>query len=250
MPPRPKPLQDLLIRLFRSNEALYEHLANLEAPNAFDMVGGLPSTNVARITYALAAVQQLQAYGFDRTLLFDGLADAFPEIRRSSKRLGGLTSVWRRPTTRSTRGRPGRRARLTRFRPSLSAISSASPAKPPTFLDVSYLAIGALRAKAVVKLRMRFSTGRYVGTGFLEPADTLLTAHHNLWLNGREKAAEVVAIFDYEFSVEGGQQREPICGTTDLSSAVGEAAGDWAMVRLTTLQLAGCSPRWQPVRRR
>ena len=56
----------------------------------------------------------------------------------------------------------------------------------PTFLDVSYLALGYQRSKSVAKLRMRFPNAWHTGTAFLVKPDTLLTP---ITISGRTGSA-------------------------------------------------------------
>jgi V8-like Glu-specific endopeptidase len=88
----------------------------------------------------------------------------------------------------------------------------------PTFLDVAYLAVGFERAKSVAKLQMRFGSTLYSGTAFLVTPDTLLTAHHNLWVDN-QRADEVNVIFDYERSADG-PELQATDESADLNSFV------------------------------
>src|SRR5262245_42817504 len=78
MPRSPKPLYDLLLALFRSNDDLFELLANYDYRQAANLVAALPGPNVSRSTYSMQAVQQLQAHGLDNGQLFASLAERFP----------------------------------------------------------------------------------------------------------------------------------------------------------------------------
>jgi V8-like Glu-specific endopeptidase len=110
----------------------------------------------------------------------------------------------------------------------------------PTFLDVHYLHLGYAAARAVVKLRMRFSEKWYLGTAFLITPTKLLTAHHNLTQNENVFADEVCAQFDYERIVSGAEaEGETIKCLVD--SIKGEAADDWAVIDLAQPYLK-CTP--------
>ncbi len=77
----PKPLYELLLVLFPSNDDLYQLLATYPYKRAARMVAELPGTNVARTTFAMKSVERIQAHGLDEVQLFDELADRFPGRR-------------------------------------------------------------------------------------------------------------------------------------------------------------------------
>jgi hypothetical protein len=234
MPRRPKPLYDLLLALFRSTDALFELLANYPYRQADNLVAALPGANVPRSTFTMQAVQQIQAHGLDREQFFDTLADRFPErsdLIQAAKRayLDDGSSASDQTTDMMTVPdlEPTSPTALNAFEKIMG--------DRPTFLDVSYLALGYQRAKSVAKLRMRFPNGWFTGTAFLVKPDTLLTAHHNLWTAG-DRAVEVEVIFDYESSIEG-LQLESTVHRPDPESFVGDSKDDWALLRLREPQL-------------
>lgn len=102
----------------------------------------------------------------------------------------------------------------------------------PTFLDIAFLQAGLDAARAVARLRMRFSSGWYLGTGFLIGPDIILTNHHNLFDDAGERLSELQIEFDYETTLTG-VMREAVLATPDLASIVAERDGDWGIVRLT-----------------
>jgi V8-like Glu-specific endopeptidase len=106
----------------------------------------------------------------------------------------------------------------------------------PTFLDVSYLALGYERARSVAKLRMRFKHDWYTGTAFLIDPKTLLTAHHNLWTEDAKRADEMHVIFDHERSIAGPSLEVTTC-PSDPGSFIGDATHDWALLKLREPQL-------------
>ena len=95
--------------------------------------------------------------------------------------------------------------------------------------------MGYERSKSVAKLRMRFAGHWYCGTAFLVQPDTLLTAYHNLWMDG-VRAKKVEVIFDYERAVNKPESEGSI-HFPDLDSFFGEEKSDWAMLRLAEPQL-------------
>jgi len=101
----------------------------------------------------------------------------------------------------------------------------------PTFLDIAFLQGGLEAARAVARLRMKFSQGWYLGTGFLIAPDLVLTNHHNLIDDAGHRASELEVWFDYE-ATPSGAIREPLIARPDLASIVAERDGDWGIVRL------------------
>src|SRR5689334_4961717 len=77
-PRHPKPLYDLLLRLFRSNDDLSNFLSNYEYTRIFDLINSLPSTSVSRTKFTMDAVLQLQAHAIDDRDLFASLKNRFP----------------------------------------------------------------------------------------------------------------------------------------------------------------------------
>ena len=242
----PKPLFDMLLALYRTNDDLYEFLANYEYVRRGDLINSLPATSVSRTFFTLRVVEQIQAHGLDNLKLFEFLAERFPgrtDLIEAVKRdyLGELNSTSALSDdiavpVLDTLPLPSKDL-TTKFEKIIG--------DRPTFLDVSYLAIGYERAKSVAKLRMRFAESWYSGTAFLVKPDTLLTAHHNLWM--RDKPAdEVEVIFDYQRSVEGFDLESVLC-SPEPHSFVGDAKDDWAMFKLkepqTTRPLAPLSDK-------
>jgi hypothetical protein len=81
MPRSPKPLYDLLLALFRSNDNLFDLLANYDYKQAANLVAALPGTTVAPTTFTMQALQQIQAHGLDNAQFFDSLTQQFPGRR-------------------------------------------------------------------------------------------------------------------------------------------------------------------------
>jgi len=231
---RRKLLFDLFLTLFRSNDDLYEAIASLDYVQMPLLLAGLPGPNSSRIAFTLPAVEQLDAHGQIGVPLFELLTPRFPA------RVELIESVSRAWTESGATEEgeislaPGADATV------VSALDVATHEKimgeRPTFLDVAYLKRGYEAARAVVKLRMRFSSGWYSGTAFLIAPGRLLTAHHNLMQSSGEKALEVTAQFDYERAIDGPEAE----GTTShcsLASIRGEMADDWAVIDLSTPRL-------------
>lgn len=223
----PKPFLDLLRALFRANDDLLGWLATYPHEGMGDLTDALPATSVPRSTFLLRTIEQLQAYGLDSSDVFTALVERFPGQRqliesamntylRGSANMDRVDDV---PLNMGVSVPPGL---ITRFEKIME--------DRPTFLDVSYLAIGYKRAKSVVKLRMRYPTGWYSGTAFLVAPDTLLTAHHNLWIDDR-RAEAVEVMFDYERSVSGAEVESSVIGV-DPETFAGDVSGDWALLKL------------------
>jgi hypothetical protein len=235
MPRTPKPLYDLLLALFRSTDALIELLTNYPYTQADNLVAALPGPSVPRTAFTMQAVQQIQAHGLDREQFFDTLTERFPQrsdLIQAAKRAylddGSSASDQTADIKTVSDLGPTSADDLNAFEKIMG--------DRPTFLDVSYLALGYQRAKSVAKLRMRFPNGWFVGTAFLVKPDTLLTAHHNLWAEGK-RAEQVEVIFDYERPIEG-PQLEGTVHRPDHDSFVGDPKDDWALLRLQEPQLA------------
>lgn len=246
MPRPPKPLHQVLLALFKSTDDLYTFLSTYSYQRMEDLLNSLPGTNVARSTYVLKAVEQMQAHGLDDRRLFATLTDRFPtqhdRIEAARREYFGETAP-----SADLAGEDG----LVNLSLSLEPAADLAEQQEkvtgdrPTFLDVSYLATGYERSKSVAKLRMRFGGRWYAGTAFLVKPDTLLTAHHNLWMKGtRAEAVEV--IFDYERATQQ-PQAEGSLHLPNLDSFFGDEALDWAALKLIAPQtgrpLAPLSPK-------
>ena len=100
----------------------------------------------------------------------------------------------------------------------------------PTFVDVSFLAVGVEKAKSVCRLATRFP-GEGSGTAFRVGDRRLLTNHHVLFdhNDGDRRVTSVEAWFDYQTGVDG-----KLATITQVpcvpDSIVGEKADDWAVV--------------------
>lgn len=103
----------------------------------------------------------------------------------------------------------------------------------PTFVDVSFLAVGLDRARSVCRLSTRFP-GEGSGTGFRIGPEHVLTNHHVLFNrdDGDRKIVSAEAWFNYE-SDEWGQPKRITQVRCDPDSVVGEKADDWALIRTT-----------------
>ena len=101
----------------------------------------------------------------------------------------------------------------------------------PTFLDVSFLAVGVDRARSVCRILGRFPE-EVSGTGFRIGEQLLLTNHHVLFdhQRGDRKVISAEAWFNYE-SDERGKPRKIVQIECDPDSVVGEKADDWAVIR-------------------
>ncbi|TXS35297.1 serine protease [Streptomyces sp. t39] len=103
-----------------------------------------------------------------------------------------------------------------------------------SYLDVSFLRRGMELSTAVARLLVTFPDGRqYHGTGFRIGEDMLLTNHHVLFdgSDGARPAAAVEAWFGYERDL-GGRDLAHVRVPCAAESAVGDAAYDWAVVRV------------------
>lgn len=116
-----------------------------------------------------------------------------------------------------------------------------------TLLDVAFLARGAERARAVVRLTVDFGGGgRHHGTGFFIAPDLLLTNHHVLFHDELGVARAVEAWVGYERDASGRTLQHTIL-PGQAESSVGEPELDWAVVRLPgyegpALPLGAASP--------
>ena len=230
----PTPLVDVLRTVFRANDELLEYLARLDYANAADLVDNLPSTNVPKSTFAFQAGQQIQAHGLDTPGLFHALTEKFPGQRSliEASEHSYFSKTPPQPDKSSDAGTetPGGVVPVE-----LALTYEKIMGDRPTFLDVSYLAVGYQRAKSVAKLRMCFADGWYAGTAFLVAPDTLLTAHHNLWTKGK-RAEKVEVILDYERSADG-PEFEGIMLAADPETFSGDADDDWAVLKLDEAQV-------------
>jgi hypothetical protein len=230
----PKPLYRLLLSLFRTVDDLYEFLSTYNYSRAEDLVNSLPGTDVPKTTYFLKAVKQVQAHGLDDQRLFETLAERFPNrrdwIEAARRDYLGVADPDDEPASDELA--------ITSLSPEPVAALAEQQEKVtgerPTFLDVAYLATGYERSKSVAKLRMRFAGRWYAGTAFLVKPDVLLTAHHNLWMDGK-RAEEVEVIFDYERASQQPQV-EAAVHRPDLDSFLGEEKLDWAAMKLVEPQ--------------
>lgn len=228
-----KLLFDLFLTLFRSNEDLYEAIASLDYSQLPLLLAGLPGPNSSRIAFTLPAVEQLDAHGQIDMPLFDILTARFPAREQLIDSVGNAWTGGGDTDQGEIAPPPG---------VDTTAVSAADVAnhekimgERPSFLDVAYLKRGYEIARAVVKLRMRFSDGWYTGTAFLIAPDRLLTAHHNLIQASGEQTLEVTAQFDYERAIEG-PEAEGMIVTCSQASICGEAGDDWAVIDLSTPQ--------------
>jgi V8-like Glu-specific endopeptidase len=101
----------------------------------------------------------------------------------------------------------------------------------PTFVDISFLALGLARARSVCRLVTWFPGGGS-GTAFRVGERHLLTNHHVLHDHddGDRKVISVQAWFNYETDERGALRpiRQIDC---DPDSVVGEKAEDWALIQ-------------------
>lgn len=101
-----------------------------------------------------------------------------------------------------------------------------------TLLSTSFLTHGAHCAKAVVRLLVMFGTTTFYGSGFFIAPDLVLTNHHVLFHEAYGRAERVEIWLDYEDTLHGNMQ----CHTTaagNVSTIVGRAELDWAVIRTT-----------------
>lgn len=101
----------------------------------------------------------------------------------------------------------------------------------PTFMDVSFLAVGLDKARSICRLLARFpATG--AGTAFRVGPRHLLTNHHVLfnYNDNERRAVSVQAWFNYE-SDENGKLKVISQIDCDPTSIAGEKADDWALIR-------------------
>jgi hypothetical protein len=230
------PLFDLLLLLFRTNDDLAQFLLTRDYARAADLVDALPSRLVPRRTYFADAVPQIQAHGLDEPELFTQMADLRPgnaeAVEAALRVYFGVEPPPRQRDADDDRtphdvGAPPPPALVASFEKLMN--------ERATFLDVAYLAIGYERARSVALLRMRWGAIDFTGTAFLVTPDTLLTAHHNLW-DGDVRADHVEVEFDFERSVSGAAQASTVV-RVDPATFVGDAADDWALLRLPQPQI-------------
>lgn len=102
----------------------------------------------------------------------------------------------------------------------------------PTFLDVAFLAVGAVRARSVCRIAVRHRRRTVSGTGSRIGTDLILTNHHVLfdWDDGEQPAEAVDAWFDDELPADG---RRPLPRQVRClpGTVVGEREHDWAVIR-------------------
>jgi hypothetical protein len=229
MPPI-KPLYQLLLVLFTDNNELRNYLINYDYVNSIDLVANLPSPSVPQATYTMKAVEQIQAHGLDDAALFESLAKKFGGQRDTieAKKRAYLDDKPAPPDP--LEGRESQMPALDDESRRRLLVLEQVMAKQPTFLDVSWLAIGMRRARAVALLRMHLIDRWYTGTAFLVAPDLLLTAHHNVWYDGT-LATAVEVVFDYERGAYGAiAEHSPI--PLDPTTAFGDRGDDWALQRL------------------
>ena len=101
----------------------------------------------------------------------------------------------------------------------------------PTFVDVSFLAVGVLRARGVCMLMTRFPAGAGSGTAFRVGRRHLLTNHHVLFdaHHGDAPATAVEAWFNFEDDMDGRPKRiaQIRC---EPATVVAEKPDDWALI--------------------
>lgn len=223
-----KLLRDLLLTLFRSNEDLYEAIDSLEYSQMHMLLASLPGITQSRIAFTLVLVEQLEASGLVGSSFFEMLVSRFPargELVRS------VEAAWAGGDTDAGELNTG---------PTLDAVEGLVTTTDvetqeklmgdrATFLDVIYLAKGYEASKSVVKLRMKFSDGWFVGTAFLVSPTRLLTAFHNVEDKTGERASAITAIFDYE-AAAGGAEAEGTAIECLIDTVQGEAEDDWAVI--------------------
>jgi endonuclease G len=104
-------------------------------------------------------------------------------------------------------------------------------ARESTLLDISFLHRGLELAPAVVRLLVTLGGEQYFGTAFLIGPDLLLTNHHVLFADSGRPATAVDIWFGYERTF-GGQAKAHISVPGRVSTIVGDAAHDWAVIRI------------------
>lgn len=226
---RPQALQYLLLRLFPSNDLLAEYVANIDHSQIWLVTAALPGPAVARLTYSLEVVKQLQAQALDGTERFQDLAQRFPG--QAAMIEAAQAQYLAEADLMAVGDRDAADLSAREVSDAEIATQEKITGERPTFLDVSYLGLGHRRAQSVAKLRMTFADGDYHGTAFLIAEGLLLTAHHNLWEEDGTRAQAVEVIFDYERAAGGAQRVSKTVGV-DLAAARGEAEGDWALLPL------------------
>jgi S1-C subfamily serine protease len=87
-------------------------------------------------------------------------------------------------------------------------------------------------APAVCRFEVRFPDRIGRGTGFRIGPDLLLTNWHVFHLDDGTRATDVTAEFGYEEDSTGGGLATRVI-STDLASLQGDAADDWAVIRVT-----------------
>lgn len=104
----------------------------------------------------------------------------------------------------------------------------------PTFVDISFLALGLDRARSICRLVTRYP-GEGSGTAFRVGERHLLTNHHVLYNHndGDRKIVSAQAWFNYETD-ERGALRPIQQIDCDPDSVVGEKDEDWALIQTST----------------
>lgn len=95
-------------------------------------------------------------------------------------------------------------------------------------LDVEVAAQLVAAARSVARLRLRFGELTMHGTAFLIGSDLVLTNHHNLAHPDHGAVTHAVAEFDHDRTPSA----DPVVRRLDLTTVAGDAALDWAAVRL------------------
>ncbi|MEZ4296907.1 MAG: trypsin-like peptidase domain-containing protein [Polyangiaceae bacterium] len=120
----------------------------------------------------------------------------------------------------------------------LSAVTGKAPARAVTRsfepvsdpLDVAFLSMGAERARAVMRLLVRFGEQESQGTCFLIEEDLILTCHHCVFDVKGSPAGAIELLVGHVAEPGGGWLvADRVAGRVD--SIVGEASHDWAVFR-------------------
>ncbi len=108
-----------------------------------------------------------------------------------------------------------------------------------TLLDIDFLARGVEVSRSVCRLTARDSDGNeWYGSGFLVAPDVVLSNQHVLFCDEGEGPA--AAVVDARFFYENGGT--PVTVGCDAATIVGDAAFDWAAIRLGSAPPPECRP--------
>lgn len=219
-------LAELFQQLFKKNGTLEAFLLGYPYEHSTRLVTDLINPDHAsRASFTLDAAKEVVGHNIGDKAFFEALKEKFPQQAASIQSTArefvsgeGITSV------------PG-----FEYEPSEGldvALYEKVMEDVPTFMDVSFLALGVVRATSVVKLRMTFSDSEYAGTAFLISPHMLLTCYHNIWNRFGEKATALELVWDYELGIDGFE-KQPTRTSLNPDAVIGMKNDDWAILTLS-----------------